>query len=318
MSKKPAWAMGYALRQAGVPCAEAVAMMLAKVQGAHEPLQYYLYGTPAMKTLYNGVEAPVSDFVDLDPWFRLIRMDGSTPVLYGVKSPVVVRDDGLCTASTETSYNWYVPRGATWAHDLGYSHVYRVLTRDECDSIVWSEKDIFTADGTLFIAGSDPQTVPADGNLILRAGGTDVSYNGVIATELPKVDTTIYPCLYVLEDRFVATPYELTGYTGSDRYGRPQDFMFGLRCKAGTCTTYLYAMLDDDGKFGEIQSRTWDRTDSTGTGMILMSIPVWCSTDTFVGGPDLGTPTQLLLTATSPVELSAGLVDYVNDVPIYE
>lgn len=67
----------------------------------------------------------------------------------------------------------------------------------ECDKIVWVNHDIInTADGSVFLAASDPVPAPIP---IPDEGHSVYSFNGVTLPALPKWDKTVYPYAFIYD-----------------------------------------------------------------------------------------------------------------------
>ena len=199
--------ISYALQQAGVPMAEAIAAMIANLQKAAIPM--YLYGTTAMGVMYNGVELPDIESV----WtpelkkthpYAVINYAGDIGGTFpsGVVAYIlIISDTPIVTGSEVTAYCFsliedrtgdtlYTQLAGVWNDITEGSPMTDVFTVDRLGVALWANHDILDEDLLVALAASDP--VYSD--IGLRVSDTDtILYHGAVLPELPEYNTETYP-----------------------------------------------------------------------------------------------------------------------------
>lgn len=150
MSNLPVWAMGYALRQAGVPCAEEIAMMLCrrKQEPKGELLGYS----------YSGSVLPKPQYDETTYTSALMMVDGDVLTAYVSTKPFRYDD-----AISYLTYLYVDAPYATatfdrtngWSAFTETAEGYKRFTSSVTENLFWSNQDILRSSGSAVIRGSE-------------------------------------------------------------------------------------------------------------------------------------------------------------------
>lgn len=164
-----------------------------------------------------------------------------------------------------------------------------------CGSAVqWPQRE----QGKLFLYGTPSES----GNIGLRVGDNVTYYKGVVAPPLPEWDEDEYPYVYIAYREPPADFYLIYASTrrlsvqndGNTTYNTVTSFP--MLASAGYC-------LGDDSWGGLIQ-----------TSLASGYPPIWANYDM----KRYLKTSEIVLPATDPIPVSGEIVDYINEIPIYE
>lgn len=153
--------------------------------------------------LYNGVRLPKLPEWDREIYpYAAIAVKSNGDYLFFYKDTAITVDANGAPSITSTARS-YATRTQWTDFVKDYSSAVR---------IVWANSDIYTTDGTLFLASSDP--VPTYENAIYDS---DYSYNGVVFPKLPEWDKATYPYAFIVDGVLYVTG-GLPSYKTADEY----------------------------------------------------------------------------------------------------
>lgn len=181
-------------------------MFKKKVVEEPKEAEYYLYGTPAYKTTYNGVELPELPGWNVKsyPVALIFKNPGGHYFLYTGKGPVVYRNsDGQREVGLDIEATYSITSvlglGTSidmWgnvSYDGAANIMYGPLTM-----LVWTNTPITNADGSVYLPDSEPVKTRIDGNIAVATSEGYESFNGVALPKLPEWDKATYPYAYIM------------------------------------------------------------------------------------------------------------------------
>ncbi len=275
MSKLPVWAMGYALRQAGVPCAEEIAMMLARKSKSKS---VYLYGEASLNgdiglftgnsvTPYKGAVLPKRPDYDKAkyPYAYIQRTVVRTAFWFRACEAPAVWSEGI---------NGFrlVKGGNEKAYFLDLKDAFPFWEERTCDLVihnegiegnvlVWANHAVHKPDGSLLVSGTAP--IPVDE---VPWG----SYNGILLPALPKpVDGA--ECAFVTNDSDRYILYQVNANnlmvgTANGRFGLIAEFpmSFGSAVEGDKeWSDYQYIGAGGSGVHRDFESIVWSNFTAT-------------------------------------------------------
>lgn len=150
-------------------------------------------------------------------------------------------------------------------------------------------------------------TPSASGNIGLRVGGVVTYYKGAVLPKLPEWDKAAYPNEYLLIDiyappKFLVFPVPLRhdNKTGVDGVGYP-DIADGE-----LITYYQYEYSSDSEEWICIGDFIMSNISAL-ANICWSNQPIYSKSDG-----------SLYMSAPDPIPITKGVVDYINDIPIYE
>lgn len=275
----------------------------------------YLYGTPS-KVKYNGVELPdiesVWDKATL-PYAYVIEQGSDLGVLLS-PVPIVITSVGYIGVDSAGTLYSYIATDGTWEYGAEMPMSPETSTVIPASVIKWTSNDILNADGSVYLATSEPVH---SGNIGLRSGDSVTYYDGAVLPK-PLLDVSEFPYRYIAYQSIwgeMVLAY-MAFQTPAVAYHAIQDGVSGtyvsVPVKAGTIQVWQRCLLSDDNKWesaSKIETGSLDETKNK--GIVVYTPIVWANVDINIGS------SIYQHASDDPIPVS-GLVDTINGIPIYE
>lgn len=148
MSNKPVWALGYALRETGVPCAEEIAMMLGKKR---VPYGYIYDGVVLSKPRWDETAYPIA--IMLDNASMLNTTNTTPPTLY-VSAVPLTSDEYYCYVNPPYCKASYDLSTGAWGE---FTQVTEGEVKVVFSTAMWSNQTIADENGVARLEAYEPE-----------------------------------------------------------------------------------------------------------------------------------------------------------------
>lgn len=321
--------IGYVLKQCGVPMAELIAEMLCKNPDIPTAAMY-LYGSDCVVS-YNGINSPAIEAVytpELQkryPFAHIAEFPASAILGDGVGGSVATlmlssvaayhsNGETLITGTHSTQnftytesqevVDFFAGNGITvrlgeWTFTDASNDVDFI---DSVYGVAWTNYDILNADGSVYLAASEPVH---SGNIGLRSGESVTYYKGHVAPELPMYDNAKY-------NKAMMTVHRGSQYTSGVVWAM-NGVTFGLGGGVNgsewrvRCNSYV---MFTQGRTGGTEWLEGGAKDEYSEVSDIESVE-WANFDI------INQDGTVYLPATEPIPVY-GIVDTINGIPIYE